>query len=281
MEETVTQSVTLGFILSGLLCGGFVGLILQRGRFCMNSAFRDTIFIQDYTLFRGFLIALAVMVIGSNLLNDMGLIELKSQTFFPLANIIGGYLFGMGMVLASGCGSGIVYKGGEGQIAAVIGVIFFFLGIGATNYGILNPLYVALRSVKFEIAGNTNTTLWQLFGDSMTVKWTVIIIFALFLFSMTLKDKPFRLGKQKGFYWSVTGLLPRDSRNTDLLGLPILGRRVCTRDELHNSHRRAVFHDIDRRRKITLLSHVRYRAVQSHVGRILSSGCSLGGIYKR
>lgn len=207
MEETVTQSVTLGFILSGLLCGGFVGLVLQRGRFCMNSAFRDTIFIQDYTLFRGFLIALAVMVVGSNLLNDMGLIQLKSQTFYPLANIIGGYLFGMGMVLASGCGSGIVYKGGEGQIAAVIGVIFFFLGIGATNYGILNPLYVALRSVKFEIAGNTNTTLWQLFGDSMSIKWTVIIIFALFLFFMTLEDKPFRMGKQKGFYWSVTGLL--------------------------------------------------------------------------
>ncbi|MEW6118125.1 MAG: YeeE/YedE family protein [Nitrospirota bacterium] len=207
MEETVVESVTLGFVLSGLICGGLVGLILQRGRFCMNSAFRDTIFIQDYTLFRGFLIAMAVMIVGSNLLNDLGFMELKAQTFFPLANIIGGYLFGLGMVLASGCGSGIWYKGGEGQLAAIIGATSFAIGIGATNYGVLSPINAALRSVKFEIAGKPNAALWELFGETLTVKWIVIAVIAVLLFLVTLKDKPFTLGKQKGFYWSVTGLL--------------------------------------------------------------------------
>ncbi|MBZ0157997.1 MAG: YeeE/YedE family protein [Alphaproteobacteria bacterium] len=207
MEETVVQSATFGFVLSALFCGGLVGFILQRGRFCMNSAFRDTIFIQDFTLFRAYLIALAVIIVGSNFLNDLGFMELKSQTFFPLANIIGGYLFGIGMVLASGCGSGIWYKGGEGQLAAAIGVMGFFLGIGATNYGILNPLYNALRSIKFEIAGKPNAMLWEVFGDTLTAKWAVIAVIAVLLLIATLKDKPFSLGKQKGFYWSVTGLL--------------------------------------------------------------------------
>lgn len=207
MEESVLQSVTFGFILSALVCGGLVGLILQRGRFCMNSAFRDTIFIQDYTLLRGFLIALGVMIVGSNVLNDLGVIELKSQTFYPFANIIGGYLFGLGMVLASGCGSGIVFKFGEGQLPAGIAILGFFLGIGATTHGILAPVNAALRSVKFEIAGSTNTTLWQIIGDTATIKWSIIAVIAVVLFIAVLKDKPFSPGKQKGFYWSVTGLL--------------------------------------------------------------------------
>lgn len=64
-----------------------------------------------------------------------------------------------------------------------------------------------LRSVKFEIAGKPNAALWELFGDTLEVKWIVIIVIAVLLFIATLKDKPFSLGKQKGFYWSVTGLL--------------------------------------------------------------------------
>jgi len=206
MEETIVQSASIGYIISALICGGILGFILQRGRFCMNSAFRDTIFIQDMTLFRGFLVALGIMIVGSNLLNDMGFIELKPQTFYPLANIIGGYLFGIGMVLAAGCGSGIYYKTGEGQIAAGVAVMGFLVSAGATFYGVLNPIYNAFRSVKVELAGKPNATLWELLGEGMTVKWTVIAIVAVAIFIFSLKDKPFSLGKQKGFYWSVTGL---------------------------------------------------------------------------
>lgn len=207
MEETIVQSASIGYIISALICGGILGFILQRGRFCMNSAFRDTIFIQDMTLFRGFLLALGVMIVGSNLLNDMGIIELKPQTFYPLANILGGYLFGIGMVLAAGCGSGIYFKVGEGQVAAGVAILGFLISAGATFYGVLNPLYNALRSFKLEIAGKPNATLWEIFGDGMTEKWIVIAAVIMLFLIVVMKGKPFSIGKQKGFYWSVTGLL--------------------------------------------------------------------------
>lgn len=207
MEESVIQSASIGYVISALLCGGLLGFVLQRGRFCMNSAFRDVVFIQDLTLFRGYLIALGVMIVGSNFLNDMGYIKLMPQTFYPLANIIGGYLFGLGMVMASGCGSGIYFKAGEGQIAAVVAILGFLMTAGATLFGVLNPLYNALRSVKVEIAGKSNAMLWELFGDGMTTKWLVIAVIVAAIFIFSLKDKPFSVGKQKGFYWSVTGLL--------------------------------------------------------------------------
>jgi|SRR5208283_207129 len=207
MEESAIQGASIGYIISALLCGGILGFVLQRGRFCMNSAFRDVVFIQDLTLFRGYLIALGVMIVGSNFLNDMGCIKLMPQTFYPLANIVGGYLFGLGMVMASGCGSGIYFKAGEGQIAAVVAILGFLISAGATAFGVLSPINAALRSVKFEIAGKSNAMLWELFGDGMTTKWIVIAVIVVAIFISILKDKPFSMGKQKGFYWSVTGLL--------------------------------------------------------------------------
>ncbi len=201
------ESVGIGFIVSGLVVGLLFGFVLQRGRFCMNTAFRDIIFINDLTLFRSYLIALMTMIIGSNILNDIGLIHLKSQSFYPLANIIGGYLFGIGMVLAGGCGSGIWYRVGEGQFGSIFAVLGFFLGIGATTNGILNPLYTALRSVVVPIAGVRNATLWQIFGDGMAIKWIVIAVLFVAAAIFILKGKPFSITKQKGFFWSVTGLL--------------------------------------------------------------------------
>jgi uncharacterized membrane protein YedE/YeeE len=204
MESAAAQGVSVGFIVSALVIGGLIGFILQRGRFCMNTAFRDTIFIKDLTMFRAYLIALVVMIIGSNILNDMGIIHLKAQTFYPLANIIGGYIFGLGIVLAGGCGSGIVYRVGEGQLASWLAVLGFFLGIGMTSQGILKPVNGLLRSVK---VGPSGMTLYGLIGDGPTIKWGVIIVLCVALFLFTLKSKPFSLRKQKGFYWSVTALL--------------------------------------------------------------------------
>ncbi len=129
-----------GFFASAILLGLAIGFVLQRGRFCMNTAFRDTIFIQDFTLFRGFLIALIVMILGANILNDMGVIQLAVQPFWPFANIIGGYVFGLGIVMVGGCGSGVWYKIGEGQFNSLIAVLGFFLGIHMTATGILSPV---------------------------------------------------------------------------------------------------------------------------------------------
>ncbi len=203
------ESVTFGFIVSGLLLGGIFGFVLQRGRFCMNTAFRDTIFIKDFTMFYAYLLALAIMIVGANFLEDMGLLTLKRQTFYPLANIIGGYVFGLGIVLAGGCGSGIVYRTGEGQLAAWFAVLGFFLGIGATTDGILNPVLLLLKNenVSVSLAGKPNAALWELFGSGLTVKWGVIAILAVILLLVILKGKPFSMGKQKGFYWSVTAVL--------------------------------------------------------------------------
>ena len=39
-------------VLTGLFVGIAFGFVLQRGRFCMNSAFRDIVTLKDYTLLK-------------------------------------------------------------------------------------------------------------------------------------------------------------------------------------------------------------------------------------
>ncbi|KPK23380.1 MAG: hypothetical protein AMJ61_15865, partial [Desulfobacterales bacterium SG8_35_2] len=67
-----------------------------------------------------YLISVVVAIVGSNLIQDLGYMittnpqtgeiihtSLLRQNFLPLANILGGFLFGLGIVLAGGCASGI------------------------------------------------------------------------------------------------------------------------------------------------------------------------------
>lgn len=206
-------------ILTGLAVGLIFGFVLQRGRFCMNTAFRDVVFIQDMTLFRAYLLALIIAIVGSNLMEDFGILisvnpetgaviteELRRQSFLPVANIVGGYLFGIGIVLAGGCGSGILYKIGEGAFAALVAVLGFFIGIAATLHGWLSPIYGWITRFEVEIAGKNNPALWELFGSSPMIKWVTIAAVCSAALIVVVKGKPFQKAA-KGYYWSTTGLL--------------------------------------------------------------------------
>ncbi len=207
--ETAAAGVTPGFVLSGLIVGFVLGLILQRGQFCMNSAFRDTIFMKDFTMLRAYLIALVIMIIGANILEDMGAIVLERQTFYPLANILGGYIFGLGMVLAEGCGSGIIYRTGEGLLSAWFAVFGFIVGIGTTTNGILNPLLTLLKNEgsRLFLSGRPNAALWELIGDGPQIKWAVILVLSLVISFFVLRGRPFTVKKRDGFAWPATGVL--------------------------------------------------------------------------
>lgn len=200
---------TLGFILSGLVVGALFGFVLQRGRYCVNTAFRDIIFINDFTLFRAYILGLLVLIIGANFIEDMGWLggsgELYRQAFVPWANVIGGYIFGMGIVLAGGCGSGILYRVGEGLTAAIMAVFGFFFGITTTRSGILKPVDELLKSKAVYIGPEEDITptLYNIIGVN---KWIVIAVIAAIAIPFLLKGEPFKKAK-KGYYWSTAGLL--------------------------------------------------------------------------
>jgi uncharacterized membrane protein YedE/YeeE len=208
-------------VFSAVFLGLALGFILQRGRFCLNSAFRDIIFLNDLTMFRAYLLAVVVAVVGSNLLEDLGMLTYFNQTtgemartgllrqsFIPAANILGGFIFGVGIVLAGGCASGIVYRLGEGQVSAVIAIVGFFFGVVMTLEGLLSPVYNYLKSLKVELFGMTNPSLWDLFGTGPIAKWATITVFSIIALVFVIKGKPsLKRNGMKGYSWAFTGLL--------------------------------------------------------------------------
>ena len=204
--------------LSALLIGLAFGFVLQRGRYCMNTAFRDVIFINDLTLFRSYIFALIIAMIGANFLEDMhwlggdayGPFTLARQVFAPVGNIVGGYIFGLGIVLAGGCGSGILYRVGEGLTAALVAVLGFGLGIITTTKGVLRPVYEFLRSYKVTMTAPDGSTIYgislpDLFGGGHLAKWIIIAVFTVAAGIFVIKGKPFAKSTAKGYKWAVTG----------------------------------------------------------------------------
>ncbi len=73
MGEVMPGSIII--LATGLLVGLAFGFVLQRGRYCINTAFRDIIFINDFTIFRAYLLSVGVAMLGANLIEDIGLFE--------------------------------------------------------------------------------------------------------------------------------------------------------------------------------------------------------------
>lgn len=102
------------------------GFVLQRGRFCFASAFRDLFLLGHGRTMKGVLLGLAVASVGFGIVMSRQ-VPITTLGFDPpSANILpvgvhtglGGILFGVGMVLAGGCVSGSLYRMGEGYVAS-------------------------------------------------------------------------------------------------------------------------------------------------------------------
>lgn len=213
----------LGNYLSALSAVGVgltLGFILQRGRFCLNTAFRDIIYMKELDLFRAYLLCVVVALVGTNFMEDAGLLMtydsqagafvssgLLRQNFFPIANIFGGFLFGLGIVLAGGCASGIVYRLGEGQVSALVAIFGFFFGVTATTNGMLQPFSQFLKKYSIEIHGKNNPALWDLFGGSFDAKWITIFIISFAALVFVFKGNPTFGKMRKGYSWGLTGVL--------------------------------------------------------------------------
>ncbi len=133
-------------LISGLIIGAIFGFILQRGRFCMNHAFRDILYLKEFRLAKAVAVSLVVLMVGFSIFAFAGVIELAPKSFQPGGAIIGGLIFGVGMVLAAGCASGITYRIGQGMMGSMVAAIGFTLGIVMTSWGVLANARIFLQA---------------------------------------------------------------------------------------------------------------------------------------
>ncbi|MCM1988667.1 YeeE/YedE thiosulfate transporter family protein [Oceanirhabdus seepicola] len=135
------------------IMGVGIGIIIRYSRFCFASAFRDPFLVGNTKLLRGILLALMVSTIGfaviqSNYLNqntiDYDLIP-GAVSSVGIHVMIGAFLFGVGMVIAGGCASGVLMRIGEGHALQWVVLLGFIIGtvLGAKDYSFWYDLIIS------------------------------------------------------------------------------------------------------------------------------------------
>ena len=110
------------------------GAIAQRTHFCTMGAVADIVNMGDWTRMRMWLMAMGVAMIGFNTMVWLGWVQAGQSVYAGprlvwLSHLLGGLLFGFGMVLASGCGSKTLVRIGGGSLKSL--VVFFVLAVAA------------------------------------------------------------------------------------------------------------------------------------------------------
>lgn len=149
MPEINLSAVTQTVLWSTFVLTFLFGAILQRTHFCTMGAISDVVNMGDWNRLRMWGLAIGVAMIGTGVLAWAGQID-PTRTIYTAAKLgwlsalVGGLLFGFGMVLASGCGSKTLVRIGAGNLKSL--VVFVFLGLSA---------YMTLRGVFGVVRVNT------------------------------------------------------------------------------------------------------------------------------
>ena len=114
-----------GFLLFGL----FLGIVMQRTRFCFVRAFREPFLTGDTEMTRAVIIAVVISVIGFSILKwtDLRDPDASVSIGFWFGSFFGGIIFGIGMSLSGGCATGCLWRAGEGQIKLWVAIAAFAL----------------------------------------------------------------------------------------------------------------------------------------------------------
>ena len=112
--------------------GGLLGLVLYHAAFGFTAAYRRLFVARETAAVRAQLvmIAAATLLFAPTLAEGRGLAIAASGANAPLGTqvLVGAFLFGLGMQLGNGCGSGTLFTLGGGSTRMVATVVFFCIG---------------------------------------------------------------------------------------------------------------------------------------------------------
>jgi uncharacterized protein len=148
-----------------LLAMGF-GAIVQRTGFCTMGAISDVAAMGDWTRMRQWGLAAGIATIGFGLLAWAGLVDPANTLYAStrwnwLSALVGGGLFGFGMVLSSGCPSKALVRVGGGNLKALVVVLVLGVAAFATLKGLTAVWRVAtVDRVAVDFAAPARLPVW-------------------------------------------------------------------------------------------------------------------------
>jgi len=113
-----------------ILAGLALGFVMQRARICFARAFREPFMTAEGDMTKAIILALALAIPVAAVLFEKKLMDpfIAIPATFWLGSLLGGLVFGIGMIFAGGCASGALWRMGEGHLKLWVAGFFFAWG---------------------------------------------------------------------------------------------------------------------------------------------------------
>jgi uncharacterized membrane protein YedE/YeeE len=205
------------------------GAVANRVNFCTMGAVSDLVIMGDWRRMRMWLLAIAVAIAGATWLDASGLVELGKSIYTAprvawLSHLVGGFLFGFGMTLASGCGSRLLIRAGAGNLKSMVTLMVLAIAAYMTLKGLFAVWRVQtldtmrLDTTAFGAAHSDLGSVVTALSGGESVKAVLPFAFAAAVAAFVLASRDFRASREMiagGFIigaiivagWYVTGHL--------------------------------------------------------------------------
>jgi uncharacterized membrane protein YedE/YeeE len=191
VRDIIADNGSVLLAIGGLLIGAAFGAIVFRTNFCTMGSLSDIHAFGDYRRFRAWLLAAATALIGAQLLDLTGVVALDASMYLGQSlnwagHILGGLMFGFGMVFSGGCPSRNLARAGGGDLRSLFTLIVVGLFAYITIGGILGPLRVRLEqatSLRLPALGAATQSLGDVLGAMAGLDQPTGALLALLLLS--------------------------------------------------------------------------------------------------
>jgi uncharacterized membrane protein YedE/YeeE len=214
------SNLALLVVWGGFALAFIFGFVANKINFCTMGAVSDIVNMGSWNRMRMWLLAIAIAIMFASLLQFTGLVDLTKSIYTSpklnwLSHIVGGLLFGIGMTLASGCGSKTLIRVGTGNLKSFIVMIVLAISAYMTLKGLFAPARVNvldmanLNLAQYQIPHQDLPSILTAWGwgqyKILTLICGFVIYVALLLF--VFKDRAFRKETSSVLGSIVIGLL--------------------------------------------------------------------------
>lgn len=179
------------------LFGFLFGFAMQYAHLNRFNTISGMATLEDFTMAKtmGFAIGLGAILIA--ILVGLGLAEYHIKPIVPVANILGGLIFGLGMAILGYCPGTLPISLGQGALDALIGIVGGLLG--GLCYTLL---YEHIAPLRGESLGSIS--VYSLTGQKPFLFYLLTLIFGggLMYVAFLLHKK----GGGKNYRWLITGI---------------------------------------------------------------------------
>jgi len=182
----IIAAITRLWVLTAIPIGFLFGFFLQKGDLCGSSAFSEVIMMRDRRKVVGLWILIVVAMLGFAALDLLGWVKLNPKPLIYLNYIVGGVVFGIGIVLAGGCISGCLYKGAAGNLNSIIALLGIAVGIMIVEFGPLHSLHAGMKKYIVTMPDGGRVSLFAVTGLPF---WLLALAFAAITIIIVLIKK--------------------------------------------------------------------------------------------